>query len=80
MSKKQPESPVNFEESLANLEAIVTAMEDGNLSLEASLEAFEKGIRLTRECQGALLAAEQKVQVLMGENAAPAPFTLEGES
>lgn len=80
MSKKQPETPVNFEESLASLEAIVTAMEDGNLSLEASLEAFEKGIRLTRECQGALLAAEQKVQVLMGENAAPAPFKLEGES
>ncbi len=73
MSKKQ--DPVfNFEESLASLEALVTAMEEGDLSLEESLQAFEKGIRLTRECQSALQKAEQKVQILMAEHGSPEPF------
>ena len=43
-------------------------MEDGKLSLEESLQAFERGIKLTRECQSALKNAEQKVQVLLNEN------------
>lgn len=59
---------IDFEGSLAALEALVEEMEDGELSLEASLAAFEKGIKLTRECQKALEAAEQKVQVLMEKN------------
>ena len=67
MSKKQPTS-FDFEKSLENLEELVTAMEEGELSLEESLQAFEKGIKLTRECQTALKNAEQKVQVLINEN------------
>ena len=70
----------NFEESLASLESLVTAMEDGDLSLEESLQAFEKGIRLTRECQSALQKAEQKVQVLINENGDPEPIDLDNES
>ena len=72
MSKKQ-DAVFNFEESLASLEKLVSAMEEGELSLEESLQAFEQGIRLTRECQGALQKAEQKVQILMDENGAPVP-------
>lgn len=56
---------LNFESSLEELEGIVEDMEGGELSLEASLKAFEKGIKLTRECQEALNQAEQKVQILM---------------
>jgi len=67
MSKKQPKS-FDFEKSLENLEELVSAMEEGELSLEESLQAFEKGIKLTRECQSALKNAEQKVQVLINEN------------
>lgn len=79
--KKDSQDPIlNFEESLASLEAIVSSMEDGELSLEESLQAFEKGIRLTRECQSALHKAEQKVQVLMSENGEPEAMDLEGES
>ncbi|MDB6063724.1 MAG: exodeoxyribonuclease small subunit [Verrucomicrobiaceae bacterium] len=63
-SKKGP----NFETALSDLEALVTAMESGEMSLEESLEAFELGIRLTRECQQALTLAEQKVQVLLSDN------------
>ena len=79
MTKKK-DSVFNFEESLASLESLVTAMEDGDLSLEESLQAFEKGIRLTRECQSALQKAEQKVQVLINENGDPKQIDMDSES
>lgn len=69
MSRKN--SKFNFEESLANLEELVEAMEAGELSLEESLKAFEQGIKLTRECQLALEQAEQKVQLLLAGTAEP---------
>ncbi len=59
--------PVDFEQSLQQLEELVNRMEQGELSLEESLQAFETGIKLTRECQSRLTAAEQKVQVLIQE-------------
>jgi exodeoxyribonuclease VII small subunit len=51
-------------------------MESGELSLEESLGAFERGIALTRSCQRALQAAEQKVEILTGRtpDAASEPF------
>ena len=67
MTKKQ-QTRVDFEQALEDLEALVSSMEDGELSLEDSLQAFEKGIKLTRKCQAALKQAEQKVQVLINEN------------
>lgn len=67
MTKKK-QAKFDFEEALEELEELVTSMEDGELSLEESLHAFEKGIKLTRECQTALKNAEQKVQVLLNEN------------
>jgi len=67
MTKKK-QAKFDFEEALEELEELVTSMEDGELSLEESLQAFEKGIKLTRECQTALKNAEQKVQVLLNEN------------
>jgi len=54
-----------FEKSLAELDEIVEKMEAGDLSLEESLSAFEKGIKLTKECQKALTSAEQKVNKLI---------------
>ncbi len=65
---------IEFEKSLAELEALVEDMEAGELSLEESLKAFEKGMKLSRDCQQALAEAEQKVQVLLaegGDNAEP---------
>ena len=55
----------DFEHSLADLQALVERLENGELSLEESLGSFEQGIRLTRECQAALTQAEQKVQMLL---------------
>lgn len=54
----------DFENSLAQLETLVEKMEQGDLSLEEALQAFEEGVKLTKECQGILDQAEQKVQVL----------------
>ena len=56
---------IDFETSLEQLEELVEQMESGELSLEDSLKAFEKGIKLTRECQEQLNNAEQKVTTLM---------------
>ncbi len=67
MTKKQ-QTRFDFEQAMEDLEALVSSMEDGELSLEDSLQAFEKGIKLTRKCQAALKQAEQKVQVLINEN------------
>lgn len=66
MAKKK--TAPDFEQSLQTLEALVERMESGELTLEKSLEAFEQGIRLTKECQQALREAEQKVQILMSQN------------
>ena len=76
-AKKQAD--FDFEGALEQLEELVASMEDGELSLEDSLKAFEKGIKLTRDCQTALKNAEQKVQVLLDENGQPEDFELEGE-
>lgn len=63
-TKKTPD----FEQALDQLEVLVEEMENGDLNLEESLKAFEKGIKLSRECQSALSKAEQKVQLLIAEN------------
>ncbi|MFV1871775.1 MAG: exodeoxyribonuclease VII small subunit [Oleiphilus sp.] len=55
----------DFEESLKQLEDIVNKMEQGQLSLEQSLGAFEQGVQLTRQCQTTLKQAEQRVAKLM---------------
>ena len=57
-----------FEESLSKLESLVERMEEGDLSLEDSLQTFEQGIKLIRECQNALNSAEQKVKLLIEQN------------
>ncbi|NGX16933.1 exodeoxyribonuclease VII small subunit [Wenzhouxiangella sp. XN24] len=55
---------LDFEQALAALEQLVGELEGGDQPLEASLAAFERGVALTRRCQSALRAAEQKVEIL----------------
>ncbi|MGB0441256.1 MAG: exodeoxyribonuclease VII small subunit [Pseudohongiellaceae bacterium] len=78
MAAKQ-QSEFNFEEALQELERLVSSMEEGELSLEDSMKAFEKGIKLTRECQTALQKAEQKVQRLLNESGETQAFDVEDE-
>jgi len=61
----ETDSIIDFESSLQQLEEIVNKMEQGQLSLEQSLDAFEKGVQLTRECQSTLKNAEQRVSTLI---------------
>ncbi len=63
MPKKKTE-PFNFEQSLASLTQLIEKMEHGNLPLEDSLESFEQGVKLIKQCQHALSNAEQKVEIL----------------
>ncbi|WP_296132133.1 exodeoxyribonuclease VII small subunit [Pseudomonas sp. Ga0074129] len=70
---------LDFEQSLTDLQNLVERLENGELSLEDSLTAFEQGVRLTRDCQAALAQAEQKVQILMERDGEleEAPFDAE---
>jgi len=56
--------PASFEAALAELEAIVQAMESGEAPLEVSLSAYARGMALLKHCQDTLAAAEQTLQIL----------------
>jgi exodeoxyribonuclease VII small subunit len=58
----------SFETSLEALEQIVRQLESGDLPLEKSLELFEQGVRLSRECQERLSQAERRIEVLLRDN------------
>lgn len=67
MAKKptSQDSPVaHFEQSLDELEQLVEKMEHGDLNLEESLTAYERGVGLYRKCQQALEQAELRVRLL----------------
>lgn len=62
------EDGTTFEESLEELEALVDRLERGQLLLDESLELFERGMKLTRICNGKLSKAERKIEMLIEEN------------
>ena len=66
MSRKS--SVRQFEENISELENVVAQLESNELSLEDALKAFEKGIKLSQDCQSVLTQAEQKVQILLERN------------
>ena len=63
--KSNSEETPTFEDALGQLEKLVDSMEQGEMSLDDSLKAFEEGIKLTRQCQKSLDEAEQKVKILL---------------
>ncbi|WP_338293575.1 exodeoxyribonuclease VII small subunit [Planctobacterium marinum] len=64
MATDNTTSQNSFEDSLASLENIVTAMEKGELPLEEALSSFEQGIKLVKHCEEKLKSAEQRVKIL----------------
>lgn len=68
MTKKTPELLPNLETSLTEITALIEKMEHGDLTLEQSLNQFERGITLVKHCQKMLSEAEQKVKILMQHN------------
>jgi exodeoxyribonuclease VII small subunit len=63
--QKNAAAAASFEGQLASLERIVRELERGDLPLEQSLELFEQGVRLSRECQERLNEAERRIEVLL---------------
>jgi exodeoxyribonuclease VII small subunit len=64
MAKKDPQE-LKFEEAIADLEQVVEQLESGDLSLEDSLAAFEKGVGLVRYCNQKLSEVEKRVEFLV---------------
>jgi len=63
MAKK----PLKFEQALSRLEEIVTAIEQGEIGLEESIERYEEGMGLIRHCRTVLSEAELKIQKLQAD-------------
>ncbi|MCL5975576.1 MAG: exodeoxyribonuclease VII small subunit [Gammaproteobacteria bacterium] len=59
---------MDYEAAVSELESLVERLEKGDISLEESLKLYERGVLLTRDCQEALQAAEQKVQMLLQQS------------
>ena len=56
---------MSFEEAFSQLEDIVKKLEGGGLSLDESLEAFEKAVKLVKLCNEKIEKAEAKVKILV---------------
>ena len=58
----------SFEEQMENLEKIVAELENGNLNLDESVNKFEEGIKISKDCNKILEEAEKKITILVNEN------------
>ena len=65
MNDKSKEKSLDFEKSLAKLENIIEALEDGDLPLNESIKTFEEGVKLTKHGQELLSKAELTIQKLL---------------
>jgi len=66
--KKAKESSIaDFEELFGDLEKIIQGLESGKFPLGESLEKFEEGLKLYKNCQGLLVQAEERIKVLTDE-------------
>ncbi len=65
-AEKRAEKPeAAFEELLAEAESLAERMEEGGLTLDQSIAAYEKGAGNLRRCAAMLRGAEEKVKVLL---------------
>ena len=74
MSSNSKKKSLNFESTLNEIEKIIESLEEGNLSLEDSIEAYEKGISLTKACQKMLSDAELKIKKLSSKEGEDVSF------
>lgn len=56
---------MNFEESMKKLETIVTELESGNFNLDESVQKFEEGMKIAKQCNNMLEKAEKKITILL---------------
>lgn len=62
MNQTDPKAELNFEKAIEEIQAIVEAIEEGKLPLDESIKKYERGLYLIKECQKALMAANQKIE------------------
>lgn len=72
-------SLAKLEQSLTDLETLVEKLEEGEMPLNQALREFERGIKLTRQCQSALKDAEQKIEILLKDSDEPEPFEADAD-
>lgn len=75
-ASKPAELDCNFEQSLAELEAIVTDLEGGDLGLEEALSRYEQGIRHLKHCHAQLARVSRRIELLSGIDAAGNPIVV----
>jgi exodeoxyribonuclease VII small subunit len=63
MDAKEKEK-LTFEQALAKLEEIVSAIEEGKVPLEQSIDKYAEGVELVKQCRQILDRAEKKIQLL----------------
>jgi exodeoxyribonuclease VII small subunit len=68
----------SFEEALAKLEQITKELEEGDLSLEESLQYFDEGVKLAEQCSSKLNDAQKKIEILLKKNDGLEPAAFEG--
>lgn len=69
-NKKDDLSKLKFEDAIGQLEQIVSKIETGDVSLEMSLEQYEKGMALIKHCRGILQKAEKRIEKIAEEKEA----------
>ena len=80
MSAPSDSSIKDFEAAIAELEAVVKKLEDGDLSLEQSLALYERGVTLSKFCHARLEDAERRIEILSDRGELrPAPAGLSGD-
>jgi exodeoxyribonuclease VII small subunit len=77
---KKDQSLAKLEDTLVELEQLVARLEEGELPLDKALKEFERGIKLTRQCQSVLKDAEQKISILLADSDEPVPLEQNLES
>lgn len=74
MSNEDDDTPLRFEDGMAQLETLVAQLEAGEMALEEALRAFESGVGLVRALNDQLTQAEQRVEILTrGQDGRPRP-------
>ena len=79
MTDKEP-SLGKLEKTLEELDGLVERLETSEMPLNQALKEFERGIKLTRQCQAALKKAEQKIEILLADSEQPEAFEDDAET
>ena len=63
-AKSAQKTPVDFESAMRELEQLIAGMENGDLPLEASLQAYQRGAFLVKYCQSQLQKVQKQVKIV----------------